>query len=757
MTVSIRLLGGFEVRNSDATVIDAAWKPAKAAAIVKILALQPRRTMHRDQLIDLLWPEADAEAGGSSFYKNLHHLRSAARKAGVDDLIVLSRGAVTLDPDAMLDTDTVREHARSAFASRELPAFERAISACGGELLPGDLYEPWTEGHREEFRTLQQRLRFDLAERYIQRRRFDDAVAQYQAVLALNAVSEESHRGLMRAYGMAGQRDLALRQYDRLRDLLAAELGSTPDAETEALVAEIRSVERLTNAVEAAIAEPLLAADGAMRRRDWSDAIAGYRDAIDRLHAAGRDDEREADLWLRLSRANSANLQTKDLGEYARRAAMLAKRAGALDLEARALVYFQAHADAAPNNNAGHRESAELISDALDRTPPGPSARRAWLLAAGARPLAAAARADGEQHVTGRVAVAGNIDAEIEGRLREGVAVAREVGDPEALAYALSRLRIYITSPDTLDERLALTGDLVPLYERLRDTVGEYEAHLFRHEDLLESGDLDGARIEARAIRRIGEMLDVAGISAAGLSCLATHATADGDLREAMSLLMESRKLDASYGGNSNSQYRFGIQFLMIRWHQGRIAELYDPYVRAVDLAPRLTAARASLALICAETERLDEARTHLEQLAGASVCDIPKDYLWWMTTIFMSRAAIATDAREIAADLYALLSPYQARNASTAGAISFGSASLTLGQLAAYLGETMEAAAHFERALAHNIRTRQRTWTAHTRHHYATLLAETGDTARATDLARIATADAEELNLPTIARLLAT
>ncbi len=757
MTVSIRLLGGFEVRHGDATVIDGAWKPAKAAAIVKILALQPRRTMHRDQLIDLLWPEADAEAGSSSFYKNIHHLRTAARKAGVEDLIVLSRGAVTLDPDAVLDIDTMREDARLAFASRELPAFERAIASCGGELLPADLYEPWTEGHRGEFRTLQQRLRFELAERYIQRRRFDDSVAQYHAVLAINPLSEEAHRGLMRAYGMEGQRDLALRQYDRLCELLASELSATPATETETLAAEIRSVERLTNAVEAAIAEPLLAADGAMRRRDYAEAIAGYRDAIDRLHAAGPDDEREADLWLKLASATSAGHGSKDVAEYARRAAMLAGRAGAMDLEARALVHFQAAADSVPNNNAGQREAVELITDALRRTPPGPSARRARLLAASARPMAAAARPDDEQHVTGRVSVAGNIDADIEGRLREAVAIARVVGEPEVLSYTLSRLRLYITSPDTLDERVELTCDLISLQERVRTPIAEYEAHLLRHEDLLESGDVDGARIEARAIRRVGEMVDAAGIMAAGLSCLATHATADGDLRDALGLLMESRKLDESYGGNSNSSYRFGIQFLLIRWHQGRIEELYEPYRRVVDLAPRQNAPRASLALICAETGRLDEARAHLEQLAGSSIRDIPKDYLWWMATIFMSHAAIATDAREVAAGLYALLSPYAARNASTAGAISFGSASLILGQLAAYLGEMMEAATHFEHALAHNIRTRQRTWTAHTRHHYATLLAATGEASRAAELSRIAAADAQELGIPTIARALAT
>jgi DNA-binding SARP family transcriptional activator len=748
MAVSIRLLGGFEIRNGTDTVIGADWRPAKAAALVKILALQPGRTMHRDQLIDLLWPNADAEAGGSSFYKNVHHLRAAARKGGLDDLIVLSRGAVALMAGAELDTDAFRDLAKVAFTTRDVPAFEQAIAANGGELLPADLYEPWTTASRDEFRTLDHQLRLDLAERYLQRRRFDDAIVQYQAVLAANTLSEEAHRGLMRAFGASGQRALALAQYERVRDLLHTEIDSVPSDATEALVAEIRSVDRLTSPVDAAIAESVSAAEAAMRRRDWPAAIDVYRDAIDRLHGAGQDDEREAELWLQLSIATSATLRPEGVAEYARRAASLAEHSGALDLEARALVQFQAATDALPNNHAGHRESAELIAAAIERLPAGPTTSRARLLAASARPLAAEAREGDERHITGRVSIAGNASTDIEDRLREAVAIARTLNSPEVLAYTLLRLRTYITSPDTLAERVDITRDLLALQQRLRDPVSEYETHLFRHEDLLESGDLDGARIEARAVRRVGETIDAAGIVAVGLSCLATHATADGDLAEARRMLFESRQLDASYGNNANSQYRFGIQLLMIRWHQGRLEELYGPYRRAVDLAPRLNAARASLALICAETGRPADARAHLDHLARASVHDIPKDFLWWMTTIFMSRAAIATDAVDTATGLYALLQPYAGRNASTGGAISFGSAELILAQLAAYLGDDGAAGDHFECALAFNVRTRQRTWAAHTRIHYGQFLESAGDTANAAELLRIGEADALEFGI---------
>jgi tetratricopeptide (TPR) repeat protein len=486
-----------------------------------------------------------------------------------------------------------------------------------------------------------------------------------------------------------------------------------------------------------------------MRRGAWNEAIARYREAIERLHGAGQDDEREADLWLRLATVTSASGTAMEVAECCRRAITLAERAGSFDLLAWALARFQDATNNAPGNYAGHREAAELIEAALARAPAGESAGRALLLAASARPLSAAGRPEDERHVTGRLAVAGEHDAEIVGRLREAVAMARRVQDDDVLAYALRSLRVHITSPDTLDERLELTREMGEANMKTGNPVSIFEAHLFRHEDLLEAGDIDGARIEARAMRRLGESIGADGIVTVALSLLATHETADGALDEARRLLFESRNLDAQQGNNSNSQFRFGLQLLMLRWHQGRIAELQPAYRRAVDTMPRVAAIRALLALICAESGQIDEARAELDVLASGSVTEIQKDYQWWLTMVCMSRVAVATGARDLAGELYELLRPYADRNASTASAASFGSASLFLGQLAVVLGDRNEAERHYERALSFNIRTRQRVWAARARLHFAEMLLARGgdeDLRRANELMRVAQGDAREI-----------
>ena len=751
MGLTIRLLGGFELRDGDRVVLDEAWRPAKAAAIVKILALQPGRSLHRDQLIDLLWPEADAEAGGSSFYKNVHHLRVAVRKAGALDPLVLKRGLVLLAPDAEVDVAAFRERGASALAGRDIAGLEGALAVCGGDLLPGDLYEEWTQPHREEIRGLRQRLQLSLGERYLQRQRFDDAIRQYQAVLAADYLAEDAHRGLMQAYGASGQRDLALQQYERCRDILEAELDAKPSVETDALAQELRRVDRLRSPVEMAIEEPLRAGDAASRRRDWEEAVDQYRQAIDRLHETAGDDEREAELLLKLATATSALSASPEIADLRRRAADLAERAGGFELMARALTQFQDAASNLPNNHAGQREAAELIEAALARCPEDSHVSRALLLAASARPLAAGARTDNEQHVTGRLSVAGIRDPRLEERLQGAVAAARQSGRPEILSYALIRLRTFITSPDTLELRLELTEEGLALVENTSHELAEYEARLFRHEDLLEVGDVDGARIQARAMLRLGERMRAEGVEVVAKSLLATHAIADGPLQEGKRLLFESRALDEKLGNTSNSQFRFGIQLLSLRWHEGRIGELYSGYRRTVDVFPRMDAARAALALICAESGRLDEARVELNHLCERPVAAIPRDYMWWQTVVCMACAAIATRSTSVAVALYDAVSQYADRNASIAGAVSLGSAQLVLARLAALLERGDEAVGHFERALAFNIRTRQQVWVSRTRFHYAEMLLARGhgsDGERAAELLRIARDDAREAGM---------
>ena len=86
MALRIQLLGGFRVLVGDCPIDPTAWRQRKAATLVKLLALAPGHALHRDQLVDRLWPDLDPAAAAGNLRKALHLARrilaTAAPEAG---------------------------------------------------------------------------------------------------------------------------------------------------------------------------------------------------------------------------------------------------------------------------------------------------------------------------------------------------------------------------------------------------------------------------------------------------------------------------------------------------------------------------------------------------------------------------------------------------------------------------------------------------------------------------------------------------
>lgn len=75
--VRVVLLGGFEVWVGQRAVGEDGWRLRKAASLVKLLALAPGHRMHREAVIDRLWPGLDPEAQANNLRQSLHVARHA--------------------------------------------------------------------------------------------------------------------------------------------------------------------------------------------------------------------------------------------------------------------------------------------------------------------------------------------------------------------------------------------------------------------------------------------------------------------------------------------------------------------------------------------------------------------------------------------------------------------------------------------------------------------------------------------------------
>jgi DNA-binding SARP family transcriptional activator/TolB-like protein len=249
MPLLIHLFGPFQVTVDGVRIDDQRWGRRKSKTLVKVLALQaPRhssRQMHREELIELLWPDVDPEQGLNNLHKALHAARRALEpdlSAGSSSRFLPMRDQLVMlqsSDEIQVDVSQFETLAEEALKTGHRDRIEAALAICHGDLLPEDLHEDWTSVRREQLRSRKEQLLLRLAA--VCEASCDSAAAieACSRLLASNPCNEAAHRGLMRLYSAAGQRYLAVEQFRICTETLRRELEVEPEPETAALYERI--------------------------------------------------------------------------------------------------------------------------------------------------------------------------------------------------------------------------------------------------------------------------------------------------------------------------------------------------------------------------------------------------------------------------------------------------------------------------------------------------------------------------------------
>ena len=229
LRLRVDLLGRLDARTADDRHIRLPGRHAQALFGLLVLARRPRS---REAIAADLWPDADGTSAGS-LRQALWLVRQGLAEAGFGPGEVLD-----------IDTDTVGIRI-DASVDLDVTAFEDCLAndPCGAEaaieLYHGDLLEGL--GH-ECFAAERERLsdRYEDALAIVAERRLTmgDPVGARQAadrLLERDPLREEAHAVLIAVHGLIGSRSQVIRQYRRLGDVLARELGERPLPDTEAI------------------------------------------------------------------------------------------------------------------------------------------------------------------------------------------------------------------------------------------------------------------------------------------------------------------------------------------------------------------------------------------------------------------------------------------------------------------------------------------------------------------------------------------
>lgn len=223
-SVAIRTLGGFEVLVDGEPVPGSVWQSKVARDILGMLVASRGRPIHREVLMDRLWPDEDPKKTANRLSVALatirrvldpekrhdtnHHLRSDS------DALSLSPDHLAVDVELFLDEFAqgralLREGRRAEGMAVLASAEERYV----GDFLEGNPFDDWAIPLREEARTAYVEIASTLAEAERDAGDLDSATRRYLRILERDPYHEAAHVALVAVTYDSGRHGTARRLY----------------------------------------------------------------------------------------------------------------------------------------------------------------------------------------------------------------------------------------------------------------------------------------------------------------------------------------------------------------------------------------------------------------------------------------------------------------------------------------------------------------------------------------------------------------
>ncbi|MBK8985917.1 MAG: transcriptional regulator [Chloroflexi bacterium] len=240
----LQTLGQFVVWRGAELVTTRDWQRKAARQLLQLLLAHRRDVLDRDQIVDLLWPELDAENGRRNLkiaFNALCQALEPRRPARAPSAFVLRDGALyglRPEADVWLDVAAFEEAAAAGDACLEtdvaqaIHAYRQALRLYQGDFLSECRYEEWCSEERERLIALYLRSADRLAQALANAALWEEVIQVCQVILAQDNCWEQAYRLIMLAYQHLGNRAQALRAYHRCVDCLQRELGVQPTAVT---------------------------------------------------------------------------------------------------------------------------------------------------------------------------------------------------------------------------------------------------------------------------------------------------------------------------------------------------------------------------------------------------------------------------------------------------------------------------------------------------------------------------------------------
>ncbi len=255
------------------------WRLRKAKTLVKLLALAPGHGLHRDVVVEILWPDAEPRAAAN----NLHQVVHGVRRMMGPGSIAFMADVVRLGPDGevSVDVDLFEAAAVRARTDGDITALQEALGLWTGPLLPEDLYADWASEPRDRLNEIHAAVATLLGSKLSGQGHHEAALAVLEPLGSGRPLDEQLHRVLIEALAACGRKWEAIEAYERLRDALDDAYAAEPESATKDLYRRLLTGQAVRRAQEpGAQAGPAPAPRALVgRRAEWERLRSSWQQA----------------------------------------------------------------------------------------------------------------------------------------------------------------------------------------------------------------------------------------------------------------------------------------------------------------------------------------------------------------------------------------------------------------------------------------------------------------------------------------------
>lgn len=239
--IVIKLFGSFKMSVDGMDIDENEWKTRKISGILKYILVNPQKSVSREVLSSVFWPESDAKAASTSLRVALYELRKTLTKVGLsfeskNALLTEDKNGFRLCSGNTIETDVdIFTASYKKYKSGKVTA-ENAKTLLiemydiyKGDFLENDQYDEWVTYSREQYMSIFIEITHKLVNLYLKDGENELAETLLERLMKTDPYDEKACAALINIYKLTGRKNQAASLHRQFEKRFESEMGAKPD------------------------------------------------------------------------------------------------------------------------------------------------------------------------------------------------------------------------------------------------------------------------------------------------------------------------------------------------------------------------------------------------------------------------------------------------------------------------------------------------------------------------------------------------